>query len=106
MRRSPTLRHIQRVAARHRRISGDLRREMRPLAGAKLVFVRPGELRQAEWVEFDLDGAEWRLPAGRMKAREPHLVPLSHQAVVILRELYHSPAKVAMFPALDPPPAR
>ena len=54
---------------------------------APLVFVRPGELRAAEWTEFDLDGAEWRIPGVRMKMREPHLVPLSRQAVAILREL-------------------
>jgi len=55
---------------------------------APLVFVRPGELRKAEWVEFDLDKAEWNIPAERMKMREPHLVPLSAQAVSILRELH------------------
>jgi integrase len=53
-----------------------------------LVFVRPGELRQAEWAEFDLDGAQWNIPAEKMKMREPHIVPLSPQAVAILRELY------------------
>lgn len=52
-----------------------------------LTFVRPVELRAAEWTEFDLDDAEWRIPAGRMKMREPHVVPLSHQAVELLREL-------------------
>jgi len=55
---------------------------------APLVFVRPGELRNAEWVEFDLDKAEWNIPAERMKMRQPHLVPLSAQAVAILRELH------------------
>jgi len=55
---------------------------------APLVFVRPGELRKAEWTEFDLDNAEWRIPAARMKAREQHIVPLSKQAVAILRELH------------------
>ncbi len=55
---------------------------------APLVFVRPGELRQAEWAEFDLDAGEWNIPAERMKMREPHLVPLSVQAVAILRELH------------------
>jgi integrase len=55
---------------------------------APLVFVRPGELRQAEWAEFDLDGAQWNIPAEKMKMREPHLVPLTPQAVAILRELY------------------
>ena len=55
---------------------------------APLVFVRPGELRKAEWAEFDMDKAEWNIPAERMKMREPHLVPLSVQAVAILRELH------------------
>jgi integrase len=55
---------------------------------AAYVFVRPGELRQAQWSEFDLDASEWRIPAERMKAREPHLVPLSTQAVALLRGLF------------------
>ena len=55
---------------------------------APLVFVRPGELRQAEWAEFDLDAAEWSLPAEKMKMREPHLVPLAPQAVAILQEIH------------------
>ncbi|HEX7113696.1 MAG TPA: integrase arm-type DNA-binding domain-containing protein [Steroidobacter sp.] len=54
---------------------------------APYVFVRPGELRAAEWREFDLKAAEWRIPASRMKMREPHIVPLSRQAVAILEEL-------------------
>ncbi len=54
---------------------------------APYVFVRPGELRAAEWREFDLEAAEWRIPASRMKMREPHLVPLSRQAVALLKEL-------------------
>lgn len=54
---------------------------------APLVFVRPGELRQAEWTEIDLDAAEWNIPGHRMKMKEPHLVPLARQAVDILREL-------------------
>ena len=54
---------------------------------APLVFVRPGELRKAEWSEFDLDNAEWRIPAERMKMRALHIVPLSEQAVAILKEL-------------------
>ena len=52
-----------------------------------LLFVRPGELRHAEWSEIDLDAAEWRIPAERTKMRRPHLVPLSTQAVEILRDL-------------------
>lgn len=55
---------------------------------APLVFVRPGELRKAEWSEIDLDGAQWRIPAARMKMREEHIVPLAPQAVEILRELH------------------
>lgn len=52
-----------------------------------LVFVRPGELRHAEWTEIDLDRAVWRLPARKMKMRDDHLVPLSAQAIAILRDL-------------------
>jgi integrase len=56
---------------------------------APLVFVRPGELRAAEWKEISLAGVhpEWRIPAARMKMDEEHLVPLSRQAVQILEEL-------------------
>jgi len=55
---------------------------------APLVFVRPGELRQAEWSEFDLDESMWRIPGERMKMKAAHLVPLSTEAVAILRELH------------------
>lgn len=55
---------------------------------APLVFLRPGELRKAEWAEIDLDKAEWRIPAARMKMAAMHIVPLSTQAVAILRELH------------------
>ncbi len=54
---------------------------------APLTFVRPGELRNAEWSEIDLEAAEWNIPAGKMKMRQPHLVPLSRQAVDLLTEL-------------------
>jgi integrase len=54
---------------------------------APLVFVRPGELRAAEWSEFDDANAEWRIPGARMKMGKPHIVPLSRQALAILREL-------------------
>jgi integrase len=54
---------------------------------APMLFVRPGELRAAEWGEFDLDAGEWNIPAERMKMKQAHLVPLSRQAVEILREL-------------------
>ncbi|MEZ2407305.1 tyrosine-type recombinase/integrase [Bosea sp. RCC_152_1] len=49
---------------------------------------RPGELRLAEWSEFDLDGAAWNIPAGRMKMRRPHRKPLPLQALALLRELH------------------
>ncbi len=52
-----------------------------------LTFVRTVELRMARWEEFDLDAAEWRIPAVRMKMRQEHIVPLSDQAVALLREL-------------------
>lgn len=55
---------------------------------APLTFVRPGELRKARWEEFDLEKAEWRIPAVRMKGKIPHIVPLANQAVAILRELH------------------
>jgi integrase len=51
------------------------------------IYVRPSELRHAEWSEFDLDEGIWRIPAGKMKARRRHDVPLSRQAVAVLREL-------------------
>jgi integrase len=54
---------------------------------APLVFVRPGELRHAEWSEIDLDKAEWRIPAKKMKMNAPHIVPLSKQAVTLLKEI-------------------
>ncbi len=60
----------------------------RALKLAPLVFVRPGELRTAEWSEIDLDKAEWRIPAAKMKMRADHIVPLSRQAVAILREMH------------------
>ncbi len=53
-----------------------------------LTFVRPGELRGAAWDEFNLKGAEWRIPAARMKMRELHVVPLSTQAVALLSDLH------------------
>jgi len=56
---------------------------------APLVFVRPVELRAAQWQEFELDGdrPEWRIPGERMKMGELHIVPLARQAVALLREL-------------------
>ena len=51
------------------------------------VFLRPGELRLAQWDEFNLDAAQWEIPAERMKRKRPHIVPLSKQVLEILREL-------------------
>lgn len=70
---------------------------------APLVFVRPGELRAAEWSEFDLDADEptWRIPAHRMKMKVQHLVPLSRQAVDLLNELKQfTGAGTLLFPSL------
>lgn len=53
---------------------------------APLVFVRPGELRQAKWSDIDLDNSEWRFTASKTKT--PHIVPLASQAVAILREMH------------------
>ena len=52
-----------------------------------LTFVRTGEVRGAKWCEFDLDAGVWVIPAERMKAREPHTVPLSRQTLETLAEL-------------------
>jgi len=52
-----------------------------------LTFVRTIELRGAEWTEINFDKAEWRIPDERMKMRDPHIVPLSTQAIAVLREL-------------------
>ncbi len=54
---------------------------------AALTFVRPGELRRAEWAEVDFDAAEWRIPAEKMKARRLHIVPLARQSLAVLEEL-------------------
>jgi integrase len=51
------------------------------------VFVRPGELRHAEWTEIDLDDAIWSIPAAKMKMRRPHKVPLSRQSIAIFQEV-------------------
>jgi len=54
---------------------------------APLVFVRPGELRHAEWAEMNFEASEWRIPAAKMKMREQHIVPLSAQSMAIIKEL-------------------
>ena len=57
---------------------------------APLVFARPGELRAAQWPEIDLQAAEWRIPAERMKMERAHVVPLAPQALAIFRALQPS----------------
>jgi integrase len=79
------------------RKAGDLMRSIYDYTGhlytvaalklSPLVYVRPGELRKAEWAEVDLDAGEWRIPGSKMKMKIEHLVPLSRQAVEILRGL-------------------
>jgi len=54
---------------------------------APLTFVRPGELRHAEWSEVDVEAAEWRIPGIKMKMKEQHIVPLSRQALAVLDTL-------------------
>lgn len=71
---------------------------------APLVFVRPGELRAAEWAEFELDDAQWRIPAARMKMREQHIVPLPEQAASLLRQLHALTGySKLLFPSLSDP---
>lgn len=55
---------------------------------APLWFVRPGELRQAEWIEFDFEAALWTIPANRMKMKESLIVPLATQALTVLQNLF------------------
>lgn len=85
---------------------GHLIRAIRSYSGGEIVrkalqiqaltFQRPGEVRGMKWSEIDLDGGMWTIPAARMKSTlakkasgEPHLVPLSHQTIALLRDLYH-----------------
>lgn len=76
---------------------------MSALKLAPLLFVRPGELRKAEWSEINLDAAEWNIPAERMKARRAHLVPLATQAVKVLQELHPLTGHGRhVFPGRDP----
>jgi integrase len=78
---------------------------MAALKLAPLVFVRPGELRGAKWNEIELDAGEWRIPAERMKMGERHIVPLSKQAVAILRQQQRLSGSNSeyVFPALTSP---
>ena len=53
-----------------------------------LIFARPANLAAAEWTEFDLEAAEWRIAADKMKMKDAHIVPLSKQAITLLRDIY------------------
>lgn len=73
---------------------------------APLLFVRPGELRQAEWAEFNLDASEWKIPANKMKMKMKvtHIVPLSKQAMKIIKDLQpHTGHCKYLFPSLRSP---
>ena len=73
----------------------------RALRLAPLVFVRINELIRAEWAELNFEAAEWRIPAERMKMRQPHIVPLSRQALTIFQELYEKSGNGRfVFPAM------
>ena len=65
--------------------------------------VRPGELRAAEWHEFDFDKAEWRIPASRMKMKQEHVVPLSDQALDVLEQIKRFTSGNYLFPAQGNP---
>ncbi len=70
---------------------------------APYVFVRPGELRRAEWAEFNLDAQEpeWRIPAAKMKMRQMHIVPLARQVVDMLHDLHQYTGHTAyLFPSM------
>lgn len=99
----PTLLEPKAIGALLRAIDGF---EGQPTTRAALqliavLFPRPGELRAAEWREFDLDGAVWTIPAERTKMRREHRVPLPAQAVSILRALQQLTGRgVLVFPSI------
>jgi integrase len=69
---------------------------------AAYLFVRPGELRAAQWTEFDLEACEWRIPAARTKMRAEHVVALASQVVALLHELQAlTGSGVLVFPSLS-----
>ena len=69
---------------------------------APMLFVRPGELRKAEWSELNFDKAEWRLPPEKMKMKSLHIVPLATQVIYILSELHNFTGKGRyVFPGLN-----
>ncbi|MEM6532947.1 MAG: integrase arm-type DNA-binding domain-containing protein [Myxococcota bacterium] len=93
----PATKAVHRASLTHPKEIGALLRAIDDYSGATVVrvalqvlsqvFVRPGELRLAEWSEFDLEAGEWRIPAARMKMRQAHIVPLANQTVALLESL-------------------
>jgi len=109
---TPTV--VHRSALTNRRAFGGLVRaawsyEGSPLTRAALqlmmlLFPRPGELRQAEWAEFDLQAACWTIPASRTKIRREHRKPLSRQAAMVLQELQRITGdRTLVFPSVQNP---
>ncbi len=92
----PKSKHLAAITTVNR--AGDLMRAIEDYTGHAItlyglrlsahLFVRPGELRQAEWTEFDFDQSVWNLPAEKMKMRRAHRVPLSTQVVGMFEELW------------------
>lgn len=92
----------------------ELLRRMAKYKGARTIVIsinlvllcmsRTVEVRKARWEEFDLDAALWRIPAERMKMKRPHIIPLSRQAVELLRELHYITGNgVLLFPSTRKP---
>lgn len=92
---TPKVKHLAAITNKHE--VGPLLRAIDGFGGHKVtqlalrlaphVFVRPGELRQAEWSEIDWDRSIWAIPAVKMKMQRPHKVPLSRQSLDLLREM-------------------
>jgi integrase len=92
----PKPKHLAAITTEKR--AGDLLRAIEGYTGHAItlyalrlsahLFVRPGELRQAEWSEFDFDRSVWNIPAEKMKMRRPHRVPLSTQVTTLFEELW------------------
>lgn len=94
--------------------AGELMRAIESYTGAPItrlalslmphVFVRPGEIRKAEWAEIDFEAKVWRIPARRMKKRREHVVPLSTQVLTLFKEVHELTGKEKMvFPAQGNP---
>jgi integrase len=109
---TPRPKHLAAIIDTRR--AGDLLRAIASYSGNPLtrlaltlsayVFVRPGELRRAEWLEIDTDAAVWRIPPERMKKRREHVVPLSRQSLAILVQARTlSGGGRFVFPALGKP---